>query len=64
MRQVGILAAAGIVSLDSIVPGIETDHEKIRRIAEGTKLSSFFNIKKMLKSAEGMAKNEKSNIIR
>lgn len=35
MRQTGVLAAAALVSLDTIVPGINTDHEKLRRIAEG-----------------------------
>jgi len=34
MRQVGILAAAGIVALDTIVPEIGVDHAKVRRIAE------------------------------
>lgn len=41
MRQVGILAAAGLVALDTIVPGIDTDHEKLRRIADGKLLSLF-----------------------
>lgn len=35
MRQVGILAAAGLVALDTIVPGFNEDHEKVRRIATG-----------------------------
>ncbi|ALC46940.1 CG10184 [Drosophila busckii] len=33
MRQVGILAAAGIVSLDRIVPLLAKDHERTKRIA-------------------------------
>lgn len=35
MRQAGILAAAGIVALDTIVPRLGQDHQKTRRIAEG-----------------------------
>lgn len=42
MRQVGILAAAGLVALDTIVPAMNTDHEKLRRIAEG-KFRRFFS---------------------
>ncbi|KAG4067197.1 hypothetical protein HA402_000188 [Bradysia odoriphaga] len=34
MRQVGVLAAAGLVALDTIVPGFNEDHEKVRRIAQ------------------------------
>ncbi|XP_014086186.2 uncharacterized protein [Bactrocera oleae] len=34
MRQAGILAAAGIVALDTIVPRLREDHQKTRRIAE------------------------------
>lgn len=41
MRQTGILAAAGLVALDTIVPAMDVDHEKIRRIAEG-KIRNFF----------------------
>lgn len=49
MRQVGILAAAGLVSLDTIVPGMNTDHEKVRRIAEGKTLSRFLsNLKDLM----------------
>lgn len=41
MRQVGIIAAAGLVALDTIVPGLDTDHAKVRRIAEGKFLFLF-----------------------
>uniref|UniRef100_A0A0K8WJI0 L-allo-threonine aldolase n=1 Tax=Bactrocera latifrons TaxID=174628 RepID=A0A0K8WJI0_BACLA len=34
MRQAGILAAAGIVALDTIVPRLREDQQKTRRIAE------------------------------
>ncbi|XP_055706338.1 uncharacterized protein LOC129803647 [Phlebotomus papatasi] len=34
IRQGGILAAAGIVSLDSVVPILEGDHRRTKRIAE------------------------------
>ncbi|XP_017484710.1 PREDICTED: probable low-specificity L-threonine aldolase 2 [Rhagoletis zephyria] len=34
MRQAGILAAAGIVALDTIVPRLRADHDRTRRIAE------------------------------
>ncbi|CAD6993070.1 unnamed protein product [Ceratitis capitata] len=34
MRQAGIIAAAGIVALDTIVPILHKDHERTRRIAE------------------------------
>ncbi len=42
MRQVGILAAAGLVALDTIVPGFDDDHKKILRIAQGKVFSFFF----------------------
>ena len=35
MRQVGFLAAAGLVALDTIVPRLFEDHQKTRKIAEG-----------------------------
>ncbi|XP_065076969.1 uncharacterized protein LOC135700406 [Ochlerotatus camptorhynchus] len=34
MRQVGFLAAAGLVALDEIVPKLNLDHDRTRRIAE------------------------------
>lgn len=34
MRQVGVLAAAGIVALDTIVPRLAEDHLRMRRIAQ------------------------------
>lgn len=42
MRQVGIIAAAGLVALDTIVPGLDTDHAKVRRIAEGKFLNFLY----------------------
>lgn len=39
MRQVGVLSAAGLVALDTIVPGFNEDHDKVRRIAEGNFLA-------------------------
>lgn len=35
MRQSGILAAAGLVALETIVPRLNEDHKRIKRIAEG-----------------------------
>ena len=35
MRQAGVLAAAGIVALEEIVPRLEEDHIRARRLAEG-----------------------------
>lgn len=35
MRQAGILAAAGLVGLDSIVPRFKDDHRHILKIADG-----------------------------
>lgn len=35
MRQVGILAAAGLVGLEKVVPLLPKDHERTKRIAEG-----------------------------
>lgn len=35
MRQVGILAAAGLVALDTIVPLLNDDHKQARKIGEG-----------------------------
>lgn len=35
MRQSGVLAAAGLVSLDTIVPRLHEDHATARRLAEG-----------------------------
>lgn len=35
MRQVGVLAAAGLVALDSFRPQIEEDHRNARLLAEG-----------------------------
>lgn len=44
MRQAGILAAAGIVALDTIVPRLREDHQKTRRIAEGNFYCSLITI--------------------
>lgn len=35
MRQVGVLAAAGIVSLESMVERLDEDHARARKLAEG-----------------------------
>jgi threonine aldolase len=35
MRQVGILAAAGLVALDEMIDRLSEDHENARRLAEG-----------------------------
>ena len=35
MRQAGVIAAAGIVALDSMVARLADDHRRARRIAEG-----------------------------
>ena len=41
MRQAGVLAAAGIVALDTIPPLLRDDHEKIKRIEHLIKKFSF-----------------------
>ena len=35
MRQVGIIAAAGIVALEHMVERLQEDHEKASRLAQG-----------------------------
>jgi threonine aldolase len=35
MRQAGVLAAAGIVALETMVPRLVEDHDRARRLAEG-----------------------------
>jgi threonine aldolase len=35
MRQVGVVAAAGIVALESMIERMEDDHANARRLAEG-----------------------------
>lgn len=35
MRQCGVLAAAGLVALETIVPRLNEDHQRTKRIAEG-----------------------------
>ncbi len=35
MRQAGVLAAAGMVALDEILPRLGEDHVRARRLAEG-----------------------------
>lgn len=35
MRQVGVLAAAGLVALDEVVPLLSKDHERTNKIANG-----------------------------
>lgn len=35
MRQCGVLAAAGLVALETIVPRLNGDHQRTKRIAEG-----------------------------
>jgi threonine aldolase len=35
MRQVGVIAAAGIISLESMVERLDDDHERARRLADG-----------------------------
>jgi threonine aldolase len=35
MRQAGVLAAAGIVALETMVPRLKEDHARARRLAEG-----------------------------
>jgi threonine aldolase len=37
MRQAGVLAAAGIVALQTMVERVEEDHQKARKLAEGIK---------------------------
>lgn len=38
MRQIGVLAAAGIYSLDNIVPKLHQDHKNTKALAEGNRL--------------------------
>jgi threonine aldolase len=35
MRQVGVLAAAGIISLESMIERLDDDHARARKLAEG-----------------------------
>ena len=54
MRQAGIIAAAGIVSLDKIIAQIQEDHQNARILAEGISNIDGLSVDK---------KNIKSNII-
>lgn len=38
MRQAGILAAAGIVALDTMITRLQEDHDHITQIARGDKI--------------------------
>lgn len=35
MRQTGVLAAAGLVAIDEVLPNLATDHANTARLAEG-----------------------------
>ncbi len=35
LRQVGVVAAAGIVALETMIDRLDTDHDNARRLAEG-----------------------------
>jgi threonine aldolase len=37
MRQAGVLAAAGIIALESMIERLEDDHARARRLADGLK---------------------------
>lgn len=41
MRQVGILAAAGLCALDQIVPILQHDHRHTLQIAEGNSIDTY-----------------------
>ncbi len=45
MRQAGILAAAGIVALEEIVPLLPEDHRRARMLADGIKIDSWFHFR-------------------
>jgi threonine aldolase len=44
MRQAGILAAAGIVALEEIVPRLKEDHQRAKRLADGLKKISWIEL--------------------
>ena len=44
MRQAGILAAAGIVALESMVDRLSEDHDRARRLAEGLQALPAFSL--------------------
>ena len=44
MRQVGVLAAAGIVALDTVVPRLEMDHRNARLFAELVSKASDYGV--------------------
>ena len=44
MRQVGVIAAAGIVSLESMVDRIAEDHSNARKLAHGLSMIPGINI--------------------
>ncbi|XP_059618236.1 L-allo-threonine aldolase [Phlebotomus argentipes] len=52
LRQGGILAAAGIVSLDSVVPILDGDHRRTRRIAEAIDALQSPNFKVDVKNVQ------------
>lgn len=37
MRQAGILAAAGLVAIDTIIPVLKNDHRRAKQLVEGNK---------------------------
>ncbi|OKY78955.1 MAG: L-tyrosine decarboxylase, PLP-dependent protein MfnA [Candidatus Methanohalarchaeum thermophilum] len=41
MRQVGVIAATGLISLDKMIDRLKKDHEKANRLAEGLKDLGF-----------------------
>lgn len=47
MRQIGVLAAAGLVALDQIVPTLKIDHANARLVANGK--FSFITITNLIK---------------
>ena len=44
MRQAGVIAAAGIVALNSMVSRLAEDHENARRLARGISSLSGFSV--------------------
>lgn len=52
MRQCGILAAAGLVALETIVPRLDGDHERTKRIADGKLYLKKIKNKKSIKTSK------------
>jgi threonine aldolase len=62
MRQAGILAAAGLVALDSMVDRLAEDHERARQLADGLRAMGIFDLPQTHTNIMHFNLNEKARI--